>query len=149
MLQQEVQEHSRDTSRLWDNWLRDQENRQCPPYSSSSRKWWGKNREERADQYLAPGLGSLKNLGFFLIPGCFTQYQACWWDRVHLSQRGKRIFAQELVMAAECWIKWQMKFPVNKCKCTQEEKNPLLCLYSDGAELATTILEQDLTGHSD
>lgn len=51
-------------------------------------------------------------------------------------------------MAAECWIKWQMKFPVNKCKCTQEETNPLLCLYSDGAELATTIPEQDLAGHS-
>lgn len=31
-------------------------------------------------------------------------------------------------MAAECWIKWQMKFPVNKCKCMQEEKNPLFLL---------------------
>lgn len=29
------------------------------------------------------------------------------------------------------------------------KKNPLLYLYGDGVELATTIQEQDLAGHSD
>lgn len=41
-------------------------------------------------------------------------------------------------MAAERWIKWQMKFPVNKCKVTyggRKKTHPLFYLHDDGVEL--------------
>lgn len=55
-------------------------------------------------------------------------------------------------MAAEWWIKWQMNFPVNKCKVTYaggKKKTSLFYRHGDGVELATTIQEQDLAGHTE
>lgn len=51
-------------------------------------------------------------------------------------------------MAAERWIKCQMKFLVNKCKVTyggRKKTKPLFYLHGDGVELATTI-QEDLAG---
>lgn len=48
-------------------------------------------------------------------------------------------------------MKWQMKFPVNKCKVTYAggKRKPVFYLYGDGVELATSIQGQDLAGHTE
>lgn len=52
-------------------------------------------------------------------------------------------------MAAEGWIKCQMKFSVNKYKRMQEEKPLFFTCIGDRVELATIIPEQDPACHSD
>lgn len=64
-LQQEVPGQSRETAGPWEDWLKDQEHKQCFPLSFQLQGIMREKQKEPAHQYLVPSLVSLEEFGVF------------------------------------------------------------------------------------